>query len=142
MQQWHVLYTKPHSEFRVQAALRIRGIESYLPALPVAHPRAGRAPLAAFFPCYLFAHFDLAFVGESNVAYLPGLRNLITVGGKPATVSAEIVAHMARRLEASTALMAGGQVLMPGDKVQVLMPGFAEFDAVFDARLSQQGRVR
>jgi transcription antitermination factor NusG len=142
MQEWHVLYTKPHSEFRVQAALRIRGIESYLPALPVAHPRAGRASLAAFFPCYLFAHFDLASIGESNIIYLPGLRNLVMVGGKPATVPSEMVAHMVRRLEASTALIAGGQVLTRGDRVRVLTPGLEAFDAVFEARLSQQGRVR
>lgn len=142
MEQWHVLYTKPHSEFRVRDALKIRGIESYLPALPVAHPRAGRAPLAAFFPCYLFAHFDLSSVGESNIVYLPGLRNLVMVGGKPATIPSEVVAHMARRLRESTAFVAGGQVLARGDRVQILAPGLEAFDAVFDARLSQQGRVR
>src|SRR5690349_15502025 len=103
MQHWHVLYTKPHSEFRVQDALKIRGIESYLPTLPVAHPRAGRARVAAFFPCYLFAHFDMEAVGESNIVYLPGLRKLVMVGGKPATVPSEMVAHLKRRLEESTA---------------------------------------
>lgn len=142
MEFWHVLYTKPHNEFRVQAALEKKDIPTFLPALPVAKARAGRKPLQAFFPCYLFAQFDLELVGESQIVFLPGLRYLVKTAGVPTTVSPALIHHISKRLAESKMLAAGSQILTPGDPVEVLVPGFEEFDVVFDARLSAEGRVR
>lgn len=141
MEYWHVLYTKPHNEFRVQATLLSRGITCFLPSVPVSKVRTGRAQMRAFFPCYLFAHFDMEVVGESSIAYLPGIRYVLRTGGHPTIVAPALVEYISRRL-ATTIMDAGGEVLVRGDAVQILREGFKDIDAVFDERLSPDGRVR
>lgn len=142
MQHWHVLYTKPNSEFKVLSELEARGIEGYLPALPCARRRAGRAPLRPYFPCYLFAQLDFKELGESRILYLPGLRNVVRIAGQPAVVSPEILGYVAKRVAEARRLDAGGQVLSAGDSVRILDPTFKDIDAVFDAHLTAEGRVR
>lgn len=142
MELWHVLYTKPHSEFQVRSGLVSRGIECYLPTSRVPKPRAGRPVLRAFFPCYLFARFDSEEVGRSSIAYLPGLRRVVEFAGEPAVVDAALVEHVMERLATPLPRDESGRTLGRGDAVEILAPGFEEIDAVFDARLSPEGRVR
>ncbi len=56
---WHVLYTKPHCEAQVQMELTAEGMQVFLPVLPAVALRRGRPAFRSFFPCYLFARFDL-----------------------------------------------------------------------------------
>lgn len=142
MDHWHVLYTKPHSEFQVRRALTSRGIECYLPTFAVPKPRAGRRVVRAFFPCYLFARFDMKKVGESSIIYLPGLRYVVRFAEELAVVDAAVVERIAKRLAKPLPLDESGRFLVSGDAVEILEPGFEEIDAVFDARLSPEGRVR
>lgn len=142
MEFWHVLYTKPHAEFQVRSGLTSRGIECYLPTYAVPKPRAGRRVVRAFFPCYLFARFDMKKVGESNISYLPGLRYVVRFAEKPAVVDAAVVRYISEQLAKPMPLDESGRWLVHGDPVDILEPGFEQFDAVFDARLSAEGRVR
>jgi transcriptional antiterminator RfaH len=141
MQSWYALYTKPKSERKVQASLDADGIETYFPVLPVPH-RAGRPDERAFFPCYLFAHLDLAFVGISRLNWRPGMRSIVTFDAEPARVDERIVFGIRSRLSENRVLDAAGHTLLTGDRVVITDGPLANLDAVFDKRLSPAGRVR
>lgn len=142
MVEWYVLYTKPHAERQVTHVLKARGIETYLPALPVARPRNGRSNFRAFFPCYVFAHCDLQVIGVSQIIYTPGLRRLVELCGHPATLTDAEIEHMRRRLTELLTWDANGRPLRPGDPVEILDEDFSGFDAIFDRHLTPEGRVR
>jgi transcriptional antiterminator RfaH len=139
---WHVLYSKPHAEFQVLAALEQRGIQAYLPALPLVRPRPGRPHHRAFFPNYLFAYLDLDAIGVNGVAYLRGLRSLVFVGDQPATVPPHVIEYLRARLAQELAMDQRGELLRRGDAVEILDDAFRDLDAVFDQQLSAEGRVR
>ncbi len=142
MYAWYVLYSKPHAEFQVLRALEERGMEAYLPSVPLVRPRQGRSRRRAFFPNYLFAHLDLDAIGVNGVAYTRGLQSLVFFGGEPATVAPEVIAYLRARLAAELSTDERGEILRRGDAVEILDEAFRDFEAVFDQRLSAEGRVR
>jgi transcription antitermination factor NusG len=142
MFHWHVLYSKPHAEFQVLRALEERGIEAYLPSVPLVRPRPGRPRHRAFFPNYLFAHLDLDAIGVNGVAYTRGLQSLVFCGDQPATVAPGVIAYLRTRLAKELATDERGEILRRGDVVEILDDSFRDMEAVFDERLSAEGRVR
>ncbi len=141
MQHWYVLHAKPHKERQVESVLTQRGIEVYFPTVPAPrrrHPRGARA----FFPCYLFAHADLETVGLWTLHYAPGMRGVVMFGGAPARVDESVVATLRSRLAQASVVDSYGEVLEPGDRVVITEGPLAEWEAVFDRRLSAAGRVR
>lgn len=141
MLNWYALYTKPHCERQVNAALAADGIETFLPVLPITK-RAGRPTERAFFPCYLFAHADLDVLGVNKFNRTPGMRCLVSFGNSPAPIQEHIVANIRDRLMQPQVLDARGDMLRPGDRVVITNGPFESVDAVFDKRLSPAGRVR
>ncbi|MDE3091005.1 MAG: hypothetical protein KGJ80_16655 [Chloroflexota bacterium] len=143
MPHWFVVYTKPRCESQAADALALRGgIETYLPLLPAASPRAGRRATRPFFPCYLFAHFDLDTVGVSRVNWTPGVRRLVTFGGVPAHVDERVVQKIRAHLAQPHDLDQQGEILEHGDPVTITADPWREVEAVFDRRLSAAGRAR
>jgi transcriptional antiterminator RfaH len=149
MQQWYTLHTKPHKERQVEAFLRGRDIEVYFPTIPI--PRRPHRPSErAFFPCYLFARADLDAVGLWTLHYGPGMRGVVMFGGIPAKVDDGIIASLRARMAqvdpasgARTIAMDGyGEILAAGDRVVITSGPLADFEAVFERRLSAAGRVR
>jgi transcription antitermination factor NusG len=114
MEAWYALYTKPHSELRVEHALTTRGFTAFLPLL------AGRSVerFVPLFPSYLFVHCDLAQTGISALEWIPGLCRVLSFEGKPAVVpdqAIEMIRGELRRIEEE-----GGLPLhpfKPGDEV-------------------------
>ncbi len=142
MQQWYALYTKPHCERQVEGALSAKGIETFFPSMPVLTPRRGRSPIRPFFPCYLFARFDLQAVGVSRVNWTPGMRHLVMFGGLPACVQESVIERIRAHLEQPHAMDEQGEFLQPGDHVIITSGPLRDIEAVFDKRLSAAGRVR
>ena len=142
MLDWYVLYTKPHSEAQVEARLTAEGIESYLPVMPVVAPRQGRSSVRPFFPCYLFAHFDLGAVGVSHLNWMPGMRHLVTFGGIPAKMDDTMITRIRQHLDRALVMDKQGEILERGDRVRITSGAFEDIEAVFDKRLSATGRVR
>ncbi|MCL5951088.1 MAG: hypothetical protein M1132_05075 [Chloroflexi bacterium] len=139
MLNWYALYTKPHKERQVQALLTARGIHSYLPLAP----RSSHGSHAqAFFPCYLFAHADLQFVGAWTVQYTPGMRNIVTFGTNPAPIREDVISALQERLAHVTAIDEEGHILEPGDRVRISSGPLQDLDAIFDRHLSAAGRAR
>lgn len=140
-EHWHAIHTKPHKERQVEAFLQGRGIEVYFPTIPA--PKHSRARgERAFFPSYLFAHVDLQAVGLWTLHYAPGVRGVVMFGGVPARVDEGIIARLKERLANVDVVDALGDALQPGDRVVITQGPFADFEAVFDKRLSADGRVR
>lgn len=141
MNYWHALNTKPHKEREVEAFLQDRGIEVYFPTIPA--PRRSRAcQTRAFFPGYLFAHTDLDAIGLWTVHYAPGMRGVVMFGGKPAHVADAVIDILRERLARVDVVDTLGEALQPGDRVLVTQGPLADLEAVFDRKLSPDGRVR
>jgi transcriptional antiterminator RfaH len=139
MTHWYALHAKPHKERQVGRFLEAEGFEVYLPLLP-ASKRTRRKPLP-FFSCYLFARLDgkLSF---SSVQWTPGLRRIVSFGGKPAVVPDDVISTIKQRL---AWLHDSGQTTYPfqrGDRVVVRNGPLADLEAIFEERLSSRERAR
>ncbi len=132
--EWHVLYTKPHCEMQVQAEFEARGIEVYLPVLPAATIRRDRPAFQPFFPCYVFARFNLKEIGISRVNWTRGMRYLVTFGGEAAHVDDAVIQYIRDQL-------AEGWFPKHGDRV-IIRTEVRDIEAVFDKCLSASGRVQ
>ena len=82
MEKWYTLYTKPNAEALVARTLTGRGLTVLLPLLP----RGLVARLRPLFPAYLFVRCDLAVIGIETLQWVPGLRRVLSFGGRPAVV--------------------------------------------------------
>jgi transcriptional antiterminator RfaH len=149
MQHWYALHAKPHKERQVAVYLTARGIQVYLPTVPVP-ARPGRPNIRAFFPRYLFAQADLDVVGVWTLHHAPGMTGIVMFGGTPVPVADIVIDQLKQRLarlDPSTGAQGvlvddRGEIIEPGDRVAIKAGPFAELEAVFDRRLSAAGRVR
>lgn len=139
---WYAINTKPHKERQVEAYLAERGIEIYLPTTPVQRRRKNRSAARPYFPGYLFARADLDVIGEWTLRYCPGARGLVRFGDKPGHVDDRFIDELRARLASIDTVDKRGQVLQPGDPVIITSGAFADWQAIFDKRLSPAGRVR
>ncbi len=138
---WLALYTKPHREYFVRDRLQGQGVEVYLPEVRVAVPRRERREYKPFFPHYLFARLDLQDARNANLHWTPGLRSVVTCGGQPVPVPDGVVSALRRRL-ATMSMVAQQFPYKAGDLVQVAHGPCDGLHAVFDRRLSAEGRVK
>lgn len=138
---WFALYTKPHKEYAVRDRLRGLGVEAYLPEVLVAVRRRDRRPTKPFFPHYLFARFNPHGERMARVRWTPGLRRIVTAQGQPMPVPDAVIAALQRRL-ATMAEATETEPFREGDEVRIVEGPFSGLEAVFDKRLSPEGRVR
>jgi len=138
---WYCLYTKPRMEYRVHQALVTRGIESYLPELPLSARDRRRGIRRPFFPRYLFARMMLA----DNLLWVQwtvGLVRILSFGDSPVIVDNAIIEMLKENLAERIRMEAEYGQFRPGERVRVIEGPFRGFEAVFDRRLSGSGRVK
>jgi transcription elongation factor/antiterminator RfaH len=140
MMHWYALYTKPHKERQVNGLLLRQGIETYLPTVRRKYRRRDRPDQMVFFPCYLFARVDFDATPRSTIAWMPGMRRIVSTGDQPAIVADEIVALVRRRLEGAEEVDPDGP--QQGDRVRITSGPLRDLEAVFDQSLSSADRVR
>lgn len=136
---WLALYTKPFKEYQVRDLLNGRGIEVYLPEITV-QQQSGRKK-KPFFPEYLFARLDPSSGVMTDVRWTPGMRWIIRAGNEPVHVPDEVVDQIRRRL-GSMGVVRPAERFKEGDAVRIGRGPLEGVEAVFDRRLSAQGRVR
>jgi transcription antitermination factor NusG len=140
---WYVLRTKPNKETLVWEQAQARGFEVFYPRIRV-HPVNPRArTIKPFFPGYLFIETDLPSVGLSTFQYMPYTLGLVSFGGEPAHIPESFIHEMRRRLQDIE--REGGlklEDLNRGDRVWIQDGPFSGYEAIFDARLSGNERVR
>lgn len=142
--QWYVLHSKPMKEALLWEQLRLQQIECYYPCLRLqpANPHA-RNKVKAYFPGYIFGHIDFAQTNLSALQWMPGASGIISFGGIPSSVPDNIIAAIRRRVdEINTAGRELLHDLKPGDIVTIHDGPFSGYEAIFDARLSGDERVR
>jgi transcriptional antiterminator RfaH len=140
-EHWFALYTKPHKEYLVRDLLTARKVEVYLPEVAVRTKRRDRRAKRPFFPHYLFARLDLQDGMMANLRWTPGLRCIVSTGGRPVSVPDGVVQEIRRHL-ANREQVEPEDRFRQGEVVRVYSGPFEGLDAVFDRRLSAQGRVR
>lgn len=138
---WFCLYTKPRMEYRVRQALETRGRECYLPEAHRTARDCRQGIRRPFFPRYFFARLipaqDLAWV-----RWTPGLVCLLSFGGSPVVVEDAVIEALRARLAARLEVEAVHGPFCPGERVRVTAGPFQGLEAVFDRRLSPNGRAR
>lgn len=141
--QWYALHSKPMKEALLWEQLSLHQIEGYYPHIRVqpANPRARK--VKAYFPGYVFGHVDLERIHMTLFTRLPGSTGLVSFDGVPSHVPDTMIAAIRRRVDEINA--AGGELfdgLNPGDVLKVHDGPFAGYEAIFNARISGQDRVR
>ena len=141
--QWYALQSKPMKEALLWEQLSLHQVESFFPHIRVqpVNPRARK--VKPYFPGYIFGHLDLALTGLSTFQWMPGAAGVVSFDGMPAAVPDNLISEIRHRVDEINA--AGGELfygLKQGDLVTIQDGPFRGYDAIFDARLSGDERVR
>lgn len=140
---WYAMRSKPNKEDFLARQLEAYGLDFFYPRLLVnpVNPRARKR--RPYFPNYLFIHVDLGVVNISTLRWMPGASAVVSFDGDPASVPDLLIAMLKRQLDqlnASTRNLT--ESLQPGDPVVIQDGPFAGYEAIFDAHLSGDERVR
>jgi transcription antitermination factor NusG len=140
---WYALHSHPRKEDALNSQLLATGIESYYPHLRI-HPVNPRArKIAPYFPGYLFVRVDLQEVPLVVFQRTPHAVGMVTFGGEPAVVPENMIIALRHYLEEMvTEEREGRQNLKKGETVEILSGPFAQYPAIFDARLPGTPRVK
>lgn len=144
MEQWYVIYTKPHKEPLVNGQLADRGLEVFFPTLQFDRGYNRGIRLEPFFPHYLFVKADLMAEEARDLRYLPGVRTVVHFAGRPAVVPDEVLTLLRERLEPYEAkvLRRSEWLFKPGQPVVVAEGPFAGFEAIFQRGLNGSERAQ
>jgi transcriptional antiterminator RfaH len=135
---WAVLRTQPHCEPLAARAVHARGVESYLPGLPIDRPSR---PIAPLFPGYLFAHIARDSDDLLRIRSAPGVAYVLPRAGPP-TLLPDLLIEAIRSREMELRSNAAGEAFNRGERVRVMSGPFKSVEGIFDRRLSTAGRVR
>ena len=141
--QWYALHSKPMKEALLWEQLSLNEIEGYYPRIRVkpANPRARK--IKPYFPGYVFGRVDLEQTNMTRLWWMPGSAGIVSFDGMPSHVPEVMIAAIQRRVDEINA--AGGELfdrLKTGDVLTVQEGPFRGYEAIFDARLSGDDRVR
>jgi transcription antitermination factor NusG len=130
---WVVLRTHPRREVSAANAIAARGVETFVPLLPPDASSGRRLPL---FPGYLFARPEPGTDDLLRIRSLPGIAYVLPRGGLAALLPGTVISLLQGRLDEPRGKLA------PGDRVVILAEPFRSLEAIFDHRLSSDGRVQ
>ena len=138
---WHVVRTKPRSEYRAAAALEREGFELFLPLIQTLRPQGGytKAPL---FPGYIFLRYDWENQEWPSVRTLPGIFGWLRLGGVVPSVPDEVITGLVQRSEA---INQGGGLwtrFRRGQRVRVVSDKIESLAQVLEEPSSPEARVR
>src|SRR5712692_5192174 len=141
-QHWYAVKAKPRREQQATSVLAERGIEVYLPQLPV-QKRSGQvsAALQPLFPGYLFARVAMASPEWLASRSAPGVAYFVGSAGVPSPLPDGLVEAIRTRAE-GLRLAGWRPPFEHGDRVMIGSGPLSGIDAIFDRTLSSSGRVR
>lgn len=140
---WYAIRSKPNKEDFLARQFEAYGINVFYPRLRVTpvNPRARKT--RPYFPGYLFVQTDLEVTSASTLQWMAGAANLVSFGGEPASVPEALITAIEKRVEEINASnKTGVDHLKRGEPVVIQTGPFAGYEAIFDARISGQERVR
>lgn len=139
MKRWYVLYTKPFKERLVSDFVENKGYETYLPIVQIR--KKGKRKCVPFFSCYLFVRMN-GWLDLSSIRWTPGLKKIVSFGGRPATVPDEIIGLIRQRLAQVKESGYWVPRFKQGERVVIESGPFADLEALFEGILSSQDRAR
>jgi transcription antitermination factor NusG len=144
VQQWYVMYTKPHKEALVNRQLEDRGVETFFPFLQFERGYGRGIRLEPFFPNYLFFCANLAQPAVHALRWLPGVRSIVYVDHIPAAVPEPVIQALRARLQplAHRVLHKSEWLFEPGQPVSIIDGPLEGLEAVFHKGLSGQERAQ
>lgn len=139
---WYACYTRARHEKQVEAVLRQRGFDSYLPRIPILRQWNDRKKLVEFplFPSYVFGRFRLREL--HGVLSTPGLSTVVRANGYPTPIPDYDIENVRRFVDALTQTGVEpeqGSFLADGQWVRVLDGPFAGVEGMV---IEQRGRKR
>jgi transcription elongation factor/antiterminator RfaH len=141
--RWYVLHSKPNKEELLHEQLTLRKVEAFYPRIRV-HPVNPRSrQVRAYFPGYVFVHVDLEQISPATLQWMPGATGFVSFDHEPSIVPDSLIPLLKKRVKEIN--LSGGEIsdgLQPGDLVQIRSGPFAGYEAIFDARLPGDERVR
>ena len=140
---WYAMRSKPNKEDFLARQFEMQGVKVYYPRIRVrvVNPRARK--VKPYFPGYIFVQVDLEQISRSTLQWLPGAAGLVSFGGEPASVPENLINAIRRRVdEVNVSDVERLQGLSQGQLVTIQAGPFAGHEAIFDARLSGDERVR
>jgi transcription elongation factor/antiterminator RfaH len=143
MNHWYALQSKPQQENFLWDQLCMRNIEAYYPRIRVqtVNPRSKR--IKPYFPGYMFVNADLDQVGVSTFQWMPGVARMVSFGSEFAPIPDHLIQAIHERVDMINASDSEMFTKLRQGDVIVLRSGvFAGYEAIFDARLPGQDRVR
>jgi transcription antitermination factor NusG len=143
MKYWYALQSKPQQENFLWDQLCMRNIDAYYPRIRVQTVNPRSKKIKPYFPGYMFVNVDLDQVGVSALQWMPGAARMLSFGNEFAPIPDHLVQAIRDRvdiLNASNSDLVAN--LRPGDIVVLRSGAFAGYEAIFDARLHGQDRVR
>jgi transcriptional antiterminator RfaH len=138
---WYAVHTKPRQESLAQTSLKREGVETFCPKLRRKKTirRQYRWVSGPLFPNYIFARFDLSS-SSRLVKYATGVINIVSFGGKPATVDQSIIDAIAAHCVENIVTIQP-PTLRPGDVVEIQEGPLRGLRGVFERELSDSERV-
>jgi len=135
--------SKPNKEEFLARQFESLGIKVFYPRMRVraVNPRARK--IRPYFPCYIFVQVDLDRIGRSLLQWLPGAAGLVSFGGEPASIPTGLINGVRKYVDEVNA--SEGELLKEsgrGEAVLIQAGPFAGHEAIFDACLPGEARVR
>lgn len=141
--QWYALYSKPMKEALLWEQLQLHQIESYYPRLQVQPATSRTRKVKPYFPRYVFGYLDWEQFSQSMLNWMPGAAGIVSFGGIPSPVADNVIATIKHRVDeinrAGSEMYAGWK---RGDSLLIQEGIFSGFEAIFDAHISGDERVR
>ena len=139
---WYACYTRARHEKQVEAVLRQRGFDSYLPLVSRMRQWKDRRKLVEFplFPSYVFGRFTLREL--HGVLTAPGVSTVVRANGHPTPIPERDIVNVKRFVEAlaESGLEADQRPFFAeGQWVKVLD---GPFEGVEGVVIEQRGRKR
>ena len=143
MQQWYVMYTKPHKEPLLNRQLEAKGLQTYFPFFQVDRGHRRGIRVEPMFPNYLFFRADLQTNEGNGLRTLPGLRTIVQSENGPIAVQDAIIDALRTRLDPQTGkVLNRAHLFQPGKEVIVKGGPFDGVEAIFHKGLSGRDRAQ
>ena len=143
MKKWYVIHNKPRKEQFLYKQLMSREIDTYFPQIQAHGEKMRSHKLIPYFPRYLFVNVDLMEIGISALQWIPGAIGLVNYGCEPASIQEQEIVIIKNHVEKiNDCGERYFRQLNKGDTVFIHEGLFKGYEAIFDAYLSGNERVR
>lgn len=138
---WFVIYTKPQREDEVVKRLKDAGIKAFCPKIR-ARRFLNRRILEReepFFPCYIFAEFELKSFFHM-IKYTRGVKYIL-FKDMPRELNPLVINTIVERMDEKGFVKVGEEKFTSGERVVIKHGPFKDFLGVFERRLNRKERV-